>query len=221
MKLKTLSDIQDPSAPFVILMHGYGADAQDLYSLSEVIPTKRKFNYVFPEAPLKIPLGPHWVGHAWWNIDLARLQNPALDHDISVEVPPELKKTRALVTEMLQDLKVPTSQIIIGGFSQGGMCAVDQVFMSGLEFKAMALLSTALINKAEYKSRLQQAPPRKIPYFLSHGEQDPVLKIKFSDQLHSLLNQNGFKGERHVFRGGHEIPMSILQRFGAWLDSLV
>jgi phospholipase/carboxylesterase len=217
MKLKTLSDIQDPSAPYVILLHGYGADAQDLLPLAQAIPTRKKFNYVFPEAPLQIPLGPHWVGRAWWNIDMVRLQNPQADHDISREIPTELPTARQLLSEMIRDLKIPTSQIILGGFSQGGMAAVDQVLMSGNQFKGLVLLSSALVNKAEYKTQLatQKNP---IPYFLSHGEQDSVLKIKFSDQLHSLLSENGFKGERHVFRGGHEIPFSILEKLGAFLD---
>lgn len=219
MKLKTLSDIRDPSAPYVILMHGYGADAQDLFPLAEAIPTKKTFNYVFPEAPIKVPLGPHWMGRAWWNIDMARLQNPSLEHDISSETPTELTQARKLVSGMLEDLKVPTSQIILGGFSQGGMCAVDQMIMSHQKFKGLVLLSTALINKAEYKAQLPQVTD-KIPYFLSHGEQDTVLKMKFSDQLHSLLSQNGFKGTRHVFRGGHEIPMPILQKLGDFLDSI-
>ena len=178
MKLKTLSDIQDPSAPYVVLLHGYGADAQDLFPLAQAIPTKKKFNYVFPEAPLQIPLGPHWVGRAWWNIDMVRLQNPQAEHDISRETPAELPTARKLVSDMLRDLKVPTQKIILGGFSQGGMCAFDQILMSGHEFKGLVLLSSALINKVEYKSQLsiKKSP---VPYFLSHGEQDPVLKLNF------------------------------------------
>lgn len=217
MKLKTFGHVQDPTAPYVILFHGYGADAQDLLPLSEAIPTKKVFNYIFPEAPLSIPLGPHWTGRAWWNIDMNRLQNPSFDHDISVETPKELLKTRNLVKEMIQALNVPTEQIIIGGFSQGGMCAVDQLVMSGNKFKGLVLLSSALINKAEYKANISKVD-KTTPCFISHGQQDPVLKIKFSDQLQSLLSSNGNPIERHVFQGGHEIPFSILEKLGQFLD---
>lgn len=218
MKIKTYSEFRDPNAPYVILFHGYGADASDLRPLADMIPTKKTFNYIFPEGPLSIPLGPHWVGRAWNNINLERLQNPALDHDISVETPKELPNTRKLIAEMIKDLKVPMNNIILGGFSQGGMMAVDQFLTQEESPKALVLLSTAMINKVEWKGFAKNKKP--VPYFISHGAQDPVLKMKFSDQLHSFLAETGLKGERHVFQGGHEIPMPILQKLGTFLDSL-
>lgn len=219
MKIKTYSDIRDPNAPFVILFHGYGANALDLRPLSDIIPTRKVFNYIFPEAPFEIPLGPHWIGRAWWPINMERLQNPQLDHDISVEKPKELAQTRQWVQQMIKDLKVPMDQIILGGFSQGGMCAVDQFLSSEEKPKGLALLSTALINKEEWKALSQNKKP--VPYFLSHGQSDPVLKIKFSDKLHSFLAEMGCKGERIVFQGVHEIPVVVLQKLGAWLDRLL
>lgn len=218
MKLKTLSDIRDPNAPYVILFHGYGADASDLRPLADAIPTKKTFNYIFPEGPLAIPLGPHWTGRGWNHINLARLQNPEMDYDISVESPKELPQTRKLIQDMLRDLKVPMNQIILGGFSQGGMMAVDQYLNSAEPPKGLVLLSTALVNKSEWRQLSKDKKP--VPYFMSHGQQDPVLKIKFSDQLHSFLREMGCPGERQVFQGQHEIPMTTLQRVGDFLDRL-
>ncbi len=218
MKIKTYSDIRDPSAPYVILFHGYGADASDLRPLSEAIPTKKVFNYIFPEGPIQIPLGPHWIGRGWWNIDMVRMQNPQLDHDISIERPHELAQTRQWVKQMIVDLKVPMDQIIIGGFSQGGMCAVDQFLATDLQPKGLVLLSSSMINKDEWRSFSKSKKP--IPYFMSHGQNDAVLKIKFADKLHSFLSEMGCKGERVIFQGGHEIPAAVLQRLGQWLDGL-
>lgn len=218
MKIKTYSDIRDPDAPYVILFHGYGADASDLGPLADIIPTQKVFNYIFPEGPIQIPLGPHWIGRAWWKIDMERLQNPQLDPDISIERPQNLDQTRNDVKQMILDLKIPMEKIIIGGFSQGGMCAVDQYLATDLQPKGLILLSTAMVNKDEWRDLSKSKKP--IPYFLSHGQNDPVLKIKFSDKLHSFLAEMGCKGERNIFPGVHEIPMPILQKLGAWLDRL-
>jgi len=218
MKIKTLSEIKDPSAPYVILFHGYGADASDLRPLADYIPTKKTFNYIFPEGPLSIPLGGHWTGRAWNHINLARLQDPSGDYDISSESAKELPETRKLIHNMLRDLKVPMDQVILGGFSQGGMMAVDQYLSYPETPKALVLLSTALVNKVEWKTLAKGKTP--VPYFMSHGQQDPVLKIRCSDQLNSFLNEFGLKGERHIFQGGHEIPMDILQKLGAFLDRI-
>jgi phospholipase/carboxylesterase len=218
MKIKTYSDIRDPQAPYVILFHGYGADASDLRPLADVIPTKKTFNYVFPEGPLEVPLGPHWTGRAWWPIDMNRLQAAGTDYDISRESPKDLKNTRKLVHQMLVDLKVPFEQIVLGGFSQGGMCAVDQYLTTDFQPHGLALLSTSMINKEEWAISAKDKKP--VSYFLSHGQSDQVLRLKGSDQLHSFLSELGLKGERHIFQGGHEIPNSILQKLGHWLDSL-
>ena len=218
MKIKTYSDIRDPKAPYVILFHGYGADAADLRPLSDVIPTKKTFNYIFPEGPFEIPLGPHCIGRAWWPLNMERLQNPGMDFDLSAERPEKIEQTRKQVQSMIQDLKIPEDQLIIGGFSQGGMCAVDQYLTTELQPKALVLLSTAMINQDEWRKKASTKKP--LPYFLSHGQSDPVLRIKYSDKLHSFLSEKGCKGERVIFQGVHEIPMPVLQRLGAWLDSL-
>jgi phospholipase/carboxylesterase len=219
MKIRTISEIRDPQAPTVVLFHGYGADASDLAPLADAIPTQKTFNYVFPEGPLSIPLGPHWVGRAWWPINMERLQSPQGDYDISSERPQELEITRRQVHQMISDLKVSSERLIIGGFSQGGMCAVDQFLMTDLQPKALILLSSALINRDEWRTGAQKKGA--IPYFLSHGQRDPVLKLRDSDRLHSFLSEMKCKGQRTIFNGVHEIPFEVLQKLGAWLDQVV
>ncbi len=216
--IRTLCEIRDPQAPYVIFFHGYGADASDLRPLADAIPTKKTFNYIFPEGPLEVPLGPHWIGRAWCQIDMARLQNPQTDFDITLDRPKGIDQTRKLVTQMIQDLKIPMENIIIGGFSQGGMVAVDQYLTLKESPKAMVLMSTALVNKEEWKSFSKSKKP--IPYYMSHGDQDQVLKLKYSDRLHSFLSEMGCKGQRYVFHGVHEIPLSVLNQVGAFLDGL-
>lgn len=44
----------DPDAPTVVMFHGYGASAFDLYPIHEVLVTDQKFNWVFPHGHLSV-----------------------------------------------------------------------------------------------------------------------------------------------------------------------
>ncbi|MBX3032561.1 MAG: serine esterase [Bdellovibrionaceae bacterium] len=218
--MQCLEVVQDPDAPWMILFHGFGADAWDLKPLAELIPLNRPCNFLFPQGVLEVPIGPAWSGRAWWNLDLARVQrdlDAGLEWDTSAEVPATLPQVRQKVLAMIEGMKVPWEKIILGGFSQGGMVAVDTALHAPVNPMGLALLSTALINKSDWK---EKAPARAgLEFFQCHGQQDMVLSIKNAQRLETLLNQAGLKGSLLSFRGGHEIPTAMLERLGKYLDN--
>lgn len=206
----------------MILFHGYGADAYDLKSLSEVISTDKPTQFLFPQGILEVPIGPGWTGRAWWNIDINALQTAAMSgtpRDLSKEKPPaNLPELRKKVLAMIEKLNVPWNQIILGGFSQGAMLATD-IFMNAPEApKALVILSGALVNKEEWKSLAPKRAGSK--YFMSHGKGDQVLNIRGASQLESLLNESGLKGSLMSFNGSHEIPMEVIVKLNQFLKAL-
>ena len=223
-KIHCLEKINDDqmgdSAPWIIFFHGYGADAHDLASLSGVIPTKKTFNWLFPQGNLEVPIGPGWTGRAWWNIDMQAIQNAAAKgetRDMISEVPAGLKKAREMTFEMIKQLRVPWNKIILGGFSQGAMLATE-LFLNAPETPAgLALMSGTLINQDEWKKQIPQRAGCK--FFQSHGEADMVLGYKQAQKLETLFCQNGMKGSLMGFRGGHEIPQGVLSKLGEYLNS--
>lgn len=217
--IQALDIVQDPQAPWVILFHGYGADAWDLSGLADVIPVKKPCNFLFPQGFLEVPIGPGWTGRAWWELDMAKLQRDieaGVERDTGAEVPAGLGKARQKMMSMLEELDVPWDRLILGGFSQGGMIAADLALRAPVAPKGLILLSTALINKAEMK---EVAPSKKgLEFFQSHGDQDMVLSHKNAARLETLLTQAGLKGKLRTFRGGHEIPVPVITELGTWLD---
>lgn len=217
--IEALDIVQDPQAPWVILFHGYGADAWDLSGLADVIPVKKPCNFLFPQGFLEVPIGPGWTGRAWWELDMAKLQRDieaGVERDTGAEVPAGLGKARQKMMSMLEELDVPWDRLILGGFSQGGMIAADLALRAPVAPKGLILLSTALINKAEMK---EAAPTKKgLEFFQSHGDQDMVLSHKNAARLETLLTQAGLKGKLRTFHGGHEIPVPVITELGTWLD---
>ncbi|WP_413290130.1 alpha/beta hydrolase [Bdellovibrio sp. HCB337] len=214
-KVYCLDEYHDDNAPWVILIHGYGADASDLEPLKDYIPTSKKINWLFPQGLIDVPIGPGWTGKAWWSLALSTLPI----EDISTTKPDGLEKARRELINMIEELKVPWSKIILGGFSQGAMLATD-IYLNAPETPAgLILLSGSLINKEELKPLVEKRKGEK--FFQAHGELDQVLHVKGARRLESFLNQGGMKGSCLGFQGGHEIPPQIIQKVGAYIDQQI
>ena len=218
--LTALDAFKDEKAPWVVVFHGYGADAFDLFPLNEMVPSQFPLNWIFPQGPLEVPIGPGWTGRAWWNINIEQIQKDAAlgnERDLSLESSPQAVSSRDKVLAAIETLKVPWNQIILGGFSQGGMLAVDTYLHAPQNPMGLFVWSSALVNKTEWKERTKseefQNRLKEYPqptYFQSHGVNDTVLSLKNGQRLESFLQSIGMKGKMITFSGGHEIPPQVI-----------
>jgi phospholipase/carboxylesterase len=201
-----------------ILFHGYGADAYDLQTLSDVIEAPMPLNFIFPQGVLEVPIGPGWTGRAWWPINVQALQEAQMrgePRDLSKETAPGIKELRKRIFDAIATLKIPWNQIILGGFSQGCMLATDICLHAPENPRALICLSGALVNKEEWKTVVGNR--KGTPFFMSHGKMDPVLDHRGSAQLETFLINGGLKGKLFSFPGAHEIPMEGIRKLNEFL----
>ena len=200
------------TGPVVVLMHGYGAPGTDLVPLWRELAVPSNVRFVFPEAPHDLGFG----GRAWWNIDMARLQDRFTKggaERLTAEVPPGSEEARGAIVELLgaleRDHGAAPEQVIIGGFSQGAMLATDVVLRTTRPFGALAILSGTIISGPEWSALM---PARQgLPVLQSHGRADPVLPFAVAEQLRDALTAAGLAVEFVPFNGGHGIPSSVLE----------
>jgi phospholipase/carboxylesterase len=206
--------------PVVVLLHGFGAPGDDLVPLWRVLAAPTGTRFVFPAAP--IDLGPSYLGgRAWWHIDLEeRMRRQALGEkrDLS-EVPEGLDLARGQLDALLDDvertLRPPTGKMLLGGFSQGAMLALDTALRSTRPLAGLVLLSGTHIAANEWAARFEAR--RALPVFMSHGQADEILPFAVSEALRATLNDNGLPVEWISFRGGHGIPASVVDAAGAFV----
>jgi len=219
--LQVLRVLGDPDAPTIILFHGYGASAFDLYPIHEVLVTDQKFNWIFPQGHLKIPIMPGYDGRAWFPIDMQALQQAMQNKDthyFTHRNPEGLDVARQAALLMIQASGVPWNQLILGGFSQGAMLATDISLVNEPTPHGLMLLSGTLIKEDIWES---MAPKKSnLRFFQTHGESDPVLGFKNAKRLEKLLRDAGLLGEFIGFPGGHEIPQVAIQGMSRYLNSL-
>lgn len=210
--------------PLTVLLHGFGAPGDDLVALSEYLSVPAGARFVFPVAPITIPMG-FGDSRAWWMIDMARIQAERAAgtiRDMSNEIPRGLPEARERMKGLLDDIQnklgVDPKHTILGGFSQGAMLACDALVHSTQPYAGLIQLSGTLVAKQEWGPSL--AKRKGLPVFQSHGTEDPILSYVMAERLRDVFLQAGAKVVWHPFRGGHEIPEPVLRRLGAFITKI-
>jgi len=205
----------------VVMMHGFGANYEDLISLEQYLDPQKRYNWIFPNGILSVRIGPHTSGRAWFPIRMADLQAAVLKGeavDFSDMLPQGMKEAEGRILSLIKALRIDPSNLILGGFSQGAMMAVQVAAFLERDLKGLLLFSGTLINQREWATML---PSRmKTPYFMSHGRGDPVLGFQYAERLHEALVKHGLKGEFMAFDGYHEIPLAVIDKAAQFLQSL-
>ena len=214
------------SGPLVVLLHGYGAPGDDLVPLFRVLDVPREVRFAFPEAPLEPPEVAAFGGRAWWPIDVIALQRAAAEgraRDRTRETPEGLLPAREQLDTALEaltrELDVPEGQLVLGGFSQGAMLAIDVALQTKRPLAGLILLSTTLLCSDVWQPLM--AARAGLPVLQTHGLQDPLLSHAIALELRDLWLTAGAKLEWLEFRGGHELPNSVLDALGRFIRAVV
>ncbi|HEX4423289.1 MAG TPA: hypothetical protein VH165_35510 [Kofleriaceae bacterium] len=202
-----------------ILMHGFGAGGDDLVPLSEALgqalgTSVGPVRFVFPAAPLELG-GMYGDARAWWMLDLARIEadlRRGVPSDRRDELPPGLAEARTHVLRLIEQLQaryaVTPDQLVLGGFSQGAMLALDVALHRDVPPAGLILMSGTLIAASEWAPRM--ASLAGVPVMMSHGRHDGLLPFSVAEQLRDRLTAAGAKVDWQPFLGGHEIPMAVI-----------
>jgi phospholipase/carboxylesterase len=199
----------------VVLLHGWGASGDDLLPLAHALARPRTRFFV-PAAPLAEMGG----GRAWWHLDAA--DRPAFAAEAESvsrrEAHPQLVAARTAVQEILRTITMwhKPDVLVLAGFSQGAMLALDVALATAPAVDRVAALSGLLM--ADSLPALEAAHPSGRPLvFASHGRQDPVLPFHGGEHAKDLLERHGFTVTWRPFQGGHEIPVAIIEELRVFL----
>jgi phospholipase/carboxylesterase len=208
---------QDPKALTVVCCHGYGADMRDLAPLAPEIPVTRPLRWIFPDGPEALD----WGGRAWFPINIESFeeaQRAGKPRDLSGGEPAGMAEARVKLSALLEALAVPAETLVLMGFSQGAMMAVDAALRRTQAPAGVGILSGTLVDR---KQLAALAPKLKgLPFFQSHGSVDPILGFAQALELEGELKAAGWKGSMLRFEGGHALPPEVIAGLGAWLQTL-
>lgn len=197
---------------FVVLLHGYGSNGDDLIELAhfwrEILPDAA---FAAPHAPAICAMAPG--GRQWF--PLTDLQPQKLLAGA--------EQTRPLLDAFLDQEgarhSVPPAQTALVGFSQGAMIALH----CGLRRAVAPAGVVSLSGMLPGPERLSEATARRAngeppPILLSHGDRDEVVPVgALFDAAEALAGAN-IPCQWHLALGsGHDVDKTALRHGGLFL----
>jgi len=209
----------------VVFCHGFGAPGTDLVPFAgefvALAPGLAAATFAFPAGPIDLSSIGLYGGRAWFPIDMQALDlaNRAGRSDVlAAAEPPGMgaarKKLRAAVEALMGDR--PWSRVVLGGFSQGAMMAIDLALRLEEAPAAVIAFSPTLVDRPSWE---RAATLRKgLRVLITHGRQDPLLPIRGTEALVAMLSAAGVAVDYLPFEGGHTIPFEALERAAKLLE---
>lgn len=185
----------------VVLLHGYGADGNDLIGLAPLLGQLMP-DVVFhaPNAPQPCEGNP--FGYQWFGI--SRL-DPAIALAGVQAAAPVLD---AFLDETMAAHGLDEAKTVLVGFSQGTMMALHVGLRRKKQLAGIVGFSGMLAGAELLQSQLQNKPP----VLLVHGDSDEMLPHVLTQRAAEALKAAGLQVGVHIAQGvGHSIDETGLQ----------
>ena len=192
--------------PMVIMIHGRGADANDLADLAPMLDAPGGARFVFPNAPRPFEAYPGMTfGWTWF--------------DGWPPEPRSLAESRVVLLRFLDEItaKYPTTSLVVSGFSQGALMSLDAGLRTMQNVAGVIAMSGGL-----YEPDLPDLEAKKhIPVLISHGSLDEVVPVNSARRARLVLEDAGIDVEYHEYPMGHQVVAEEIAAVKAFLTARV
>ena len=205
-------EVRYPSEPrdgarVIVLLHGRGADANDLASLQSGLPADAIL--VLPQAPF--PGEPWGYGPGWaWYRFLGENRPEPVSFDTS------LQKLEEFLTALPDILAVEPGPLTLGGFSQGGTMSLAYALSRG-NVPRVIMMSGFLADHPAVEVTPERVGGTRI--FWGHGTHDPAIPHHWADVGRTALRSVHANLDSYDYAIGHWITPEELSDVRAWMGT--
>ena len=174
----------------IILLHGWGADADDLLPIGKAII--HDLCYEFELISLKAPtLRSNDMGRQWYSLFPPNWDEAEIAANNLIDTLKEFDKT-----------KISLKKTLLFGFSQGAAMALD----AGLRLDLGLLISCSGYSHPKWN------PIKNNPVLLSHGVKDEVVPVEASREIAKRLRKlKNTNSELHEYDCSHTINPDFIE----------
>ncbi len=185
----------------VILLHGVGADGNDLIGLApQLARALPDTAFVSPNAPYSCDMAP--MGYQWFSI---QTQDPTL-RLAAIRQTAEI--LNAFIDAQLAAHGLGDDRLALVGFSQGTMMSLFTAPRREQACAGIMAYSGRMEGGAELAAEIRSRPP----VMMVHGDQDELLPVTSMTDAAAQLRDNEIEVETHVRPGlGHGIDEAGVQ----------
>ena len=203
----------------VLWLHGLGADGHDFESVAiqlaenASLPTR----FVLPHAPaLPVTVNGGMMMPAWF--DIVEMANPEKTDWTGIE------NTRVKIEQLIEreiQLGIPSQNLILAGFSQGGAIALHTGLRYHQSLAGILALSTHIADANDSSIPSLHLNNKNTPVLMIHGQHDPIIPLPLAKASRDMLINMHYKVKWIEYPMAHAVCEEEINVIAYWLDKVL
>ena len=215
----TLSCVEIPATATplysIIWLHGLGADGHDFESIVPELTLQKAehINFIFPNAPVQaVTINGGMKMRSWYDI-----LDMSLDREVAVE---DIYLSSAQLVDIIQseiDKGIKAENILLAGFSQGGVIALHTGLRYPEKLAGILALSTYMPTTEQLKTE-RTAVNDDICIFMAHGTMDNVVYPQIAQASYQRLKALDYSISWHEYPMQHSLCMEEIMDISDFIN---
>jgi len=205
-----------PATACVIWLHGLGDSGAGFAPIVPELglPKNHSVRFIFPHAPEQpVTINQGYVMRSWYDIKSMDLHNRAdMDGVLESEI-----KVKALIQEQI-DSGIPAANIVLAGFSQGGVVGM----FTGLRYPeklAGIMALSCYLPTADALPEQLSAANSNTAILQQHGDNDDVVPLSAGKMANTLLVAKNYPVKWQTYPMAHSVHPTQIRDIAAWLTA--
>ncbi len=190
--------------PALILLHGRGADEEDLLGLSEYLD--ERLLLISARAPYPFAYG---GGYTWYDAGTMGEPDPAMFRT-------SYDALSRFVDDVLAGYPVDANRVFLLGFSMGTVMSYAISLTRPALFRGVIANSGYVPEGTDLVFRWDSIS--SVDFFIAHGVHDPVIPVQFARRAQQLFGEAHASFVYHEYPMEHQISGESLADAAAWLS---
>ena len=202
----------------IIWLHGLGADGHDFESIVPELSLNKAehINFIFPNAPVQaVTINGGMQMRSWYDILEA-----SLDRKVAVD---DIYQSSTLLDDIIQveiDKGIKPKNILLAGFSQGGVIALHAGLRYPQKLAGIIALSTYMPTTEQLKTE-RAVCNNEIPIFIAQGTMDPVVNPQIAKDSFNRLKAMSYPISWHEYPMQHALCLEEITDISAFINRVL
>lgn len=193
----------------LVMLHGRGADENDLFPLFDMLDPERRLAGVSPRGPLSLPPG----GAHWYQVVQVGYPDPSTFH-------PTFATLQTWFDALIDELGLTMDKVVVGGFSQGCVMSYALALGQGRPRPAGLIGLSGFIPTLD-GFELDLTDLDGWPVAIGHGTFDPVIGVQWGRQAQQRLGDAGADVTYKESPMDHTIDPASMTELRRWLTTVL
>ena len=198
---------EEIKSPLIILIHGYGSNERDLFSLIDYLPKKA---YIIS---IRGPIELFNNSYAWYDIYIDN-NSKLYDHEGAKQVRDELSK---FIDDIIKYPNIDSDNVTLIGFSQGAILSHAISYSYPGTIKNIMAISGVIDEKIMKRTHLKP----KTNIYISHGTNDNLIDYQISKESLNFYKSKNIDFTFESYEQGHGINEKNLESLIKWLNEKI